>query len=56
MSKVLKCGDLVSGCPYEARGTEEEILEQAGRHAAEAHGLQVDDRLVEAVKAHLKTE
>ena len=54
MGKHLKCGDLVDGCEFEAQGTEEEILEQAGRHASEAHGMQVDDKLVEAVKAHIK--
>jgi predicted small metal-binding protein len=56
MGKILKCGELVPGCSFEARGTEQEILEQAGRHAAEAHGLQVDEKLVEAVKAHLRPE
>lgn len=56
MGKLLKCGELVSGCDFEARGTEEEVLAQAGHHATEAHGMQVDEELVEAVRAHLKDE
>jgi predicted small metal-binding protein len=56
MGKVLKCGELVPGCAFEARGSEKEILEKAGRHASEAHGMQVDDALVDAVKAHLEDE
>ena len=27
MGKSLKCGDLVPGCEFEAKGTEEEILQ-----------------------------
>jgi len=56
MGKVLKCGDLVPGCTFEARGSEEEILEQAGQHASRDHGMPVDEKLVEAVKAHLAEE
>jgi predicted small metal-binding protein len=56
MGKLLRCGDLVPGCDFQARGSEAEVLEQAGRHATEAHGMQVDEKLVEAVKAHLKDE
>ena len=56
MGKVLKCGSLVEGCDFEARGSEEEILQAAGKHAAEAHGMQVSDELVEQVKAHIKEE
>jgi predicted small metal-binding protein len=48
--------ELVPGCAFEVRGTEDEILEQAARHAARDHGMQVDAKLVEAVKAHLKEE
>jgi len=40
MTKVLKCGDLMPGCDFEARGeTEQEILQSAATHAKEAHGL-----------------
>jgi len=53
MEKVLRCAD-VSGtsCQFVARAqTMDEILELAGRHAVEGHGLTVTPELVEAVKA-----
>jgi predicted small metal-binding protein len=55
MEKVLRCAD-VSGtsCQFVARGqTMDEILQQAGRHAVEGHGLTVTPELVEAVKARV---
>jgi predicted small metal-binding protein len=55
MEKVLRCAD-VSGtaCQFVARGrTMDDILEQAGRHAVEGHGLTVTPDLVEAVKARV---
>jgi predicted small metal-binding protein len=55
MEKVLRCAD-VSGtaCQFVARGmTLDEILQQAGRHAVEGHGLTVTPELVEAVKARV---
>jgi predicted small metal-binding protein len=56
MGKVLRCGDLVAGCGFEARGTEEEILEQAAPHAKQAHGLEVTADLVAAVRQAMKEE
>ena len=53
MERVLRCAD-VSGtsCQFVARAqTMEEILELAGQHAVEGHGLVVTPELVEAVKA-----
>ena len=38
------------GRDFEAKGTTEEILAAAGKHAAEDHGLEVTDELVERVK------
>ena len=58
MEKVLRCAD-VSGtsCQFVARGcTVEDILQQAGRHATEGHGLSVTAELVEAVKARITEE
>ena len=55
MERVLRCAD-VSGtsCQFVARAqTMEEILELAGRHAVEGHGLAVTAELVEAVKARV---
>ena len=51
MEKVLRCSE-VSGtaCSFVAKGSMDEILAQAGKHAAEVHKLQVTPELVEAVK------
>ena len=54
MSQVLKCDSLVPGCDFEAKGTTEEILAAAGKHAAEAHGLEVTDELGEKVKGAIQ--
>jgi predicted small metal-binding protein len=56
MGKRLRCDDLVKGCAFEARGTEEEILQQAGRHAKETHGMEVTPDLVAAVRGAVKEE
>ncbi len=55
MEKVLRCAD-VSGtsCQFVARAeTVDEILQQAGAHVVEGHGLTVTPELVEAVKARI---
>jgi predicted small metal-binding protein len=52
--KTLNCGELVAGCDQTFQGeTEDEILAQAGKHAVEAHGLQVTPELVGEVRAHI---
>jgi len=56
MNKVLRCGDLVKGCSFEARGTEEEILQKAGPHAKEVHGMEVTPELVAAVRGAIRDE
>ena len=48
MAKVLRCGDLVKGCAFEARGSEDEILKQAGAHAKQAHQMEVTPEIVSA--------
>lgn len=41
MRKILRCGELMEGCPYEATGaTEDEVLLQAAAHAQQAHGIE----------------
>ena len=55
--KTLACGDLAPGCQVVlAAETEEEILQLAAKHAAEDHGLTVDDDLVAAVKSAIRDE
>ncbi len=39
MGKILRCKDLGTACPFEARGdTEEEVLKKARQHAEKEHG------------------
>jgi predicted small metal-binding protein len=38
--KAMKCGDLMPGCDYVARGANEhEIMQHAAEHAKTAHGM-----------------
>lgn len=53
--KTLACGEIMDGCPATFQGeTEDEILTQAGRHAAEDHGLEVTPDVVELVRSHIR--
>jgi predicted small metal-binding protein len=57
MTKVLKCADLMPGCPYEARGrTTEDILQQAAVHAQDVHNIAPSPELVEKVKLAIREE
>ncbi|RYH07905.1 DUF1059 domain-containing protein [Tropicimonas sp. IMCC6043] len=57
MTKVLKCGSLMPGCDFEARGeTEQDILQAAAAHAKEVHGLDATPELVEQVKSAIQNE
>lgn len=52
MSKELRCGDVMPGCEWVVRGeSEEEVLAEGAKHAAEAHGLEeIDEATLEKVK------
>jgi predicted small metal-binding protein len=53
--KTLACGEIMEGCAATFQGeTEEEVLAQAGRHAAEEHGLEVTPEVVELVRSHIR--
>jgi predicted small metal-binding protein len=58
MEKVLRCGELMAGCQHVVRGaTEEEVVRQAAKHAAEAHDIEeVTPDLVAKVKSKIRTE
>jgi len=51
--KQFACGTVVDGCEGVVTGeTDEEVLEAAAAHAAEAHGMtDVPGEVVEAIKA-----
>jgi predicted small metal-binding protein len=48
--KLVRCRDHGFDCPFEAHGTEEEVLQKTGEHAHKAHRVQVSAELVKAVK------
>lgn len=55
--KSLACGELVPGCAETFQAdSEEEIVAQAGRHAAEAHGLEVTPELAAQVREHIRDD
>jgi predicted small metal-binding protein len=53
--KQFACGDVVPGC--DARfvcSSDDDVLAQVARHAADAHGLvSVPESVVSAVRAHI---
>ncbi len=56
MPYSLACGDVMPGCAatFEA-DSEEELLQQVGPHAADAHGIsEVTPDVLEAVKGAIK--
>lgn len=58
MSLTLACGDVVSGCPAVVHAqTEDELLAQAGQHAAEVHGMtDIDDATMAALKGAVRED
>ncbi len=57
MTKTLACGEIMDGCSATfSAATEDEVLAQAGKHAAEDHGLDVTPELVEVVRGHIRDE
>ena len=58
MAKVLRCNDLMPGCPYQAKGaTEDEVMAQAAEHARTAHGLsEIPAGMLPQVKGAIRDE
>ena len=53
--KSLCCGEIVEGCAFEIEGaTEQEVLNQAGQHAVQAHGMTVTPEVVAVVREHIR--
>lgn len=48
--KLVRCRDHGFDCNFEAKGNEDEVLQQTGAHAATVHKLNVDESLVKLVK------
>lgn len=58
MAKVLRCREVGVDCDFEAKGNSvEEIMQQAARHAKEAHGMDsIPPELVEKVQKAIHDE
>ncbi|MDP9050674.1 MAG: DUF1059 domain-containing protein [Acidobacteriota bacterium] len=58
MAKILRCNDLMPGCPYEAKGaTEGDVLAQAAEHAKTAHGItEIPDVMMAQVQSAIQDE
>jgi predicted small metal-binding protein len=58
MSKVLRCGEIVPGCDFEAHGeTEDEVMHQAAAHAKNDHGIgEITPELAAKVKGAIHEE
>lgn len=58
MAKVMKCGDVVPGCDYVARGKDEkEVLTQAAEHAKRDHGMEsIPEDVLNKVKSAVHDE
>lgn len=57
MTMTVACGDIMEGCTATSEAdTEDELLAQAGQHAAEVHGLEVTPELVEVVRGQIRDE
>jgi len=58
MAKVMKCGDIVPGCTFVARGeTEEQVLTRTAEHAKEDHGMDsIPTEVLAKVKAAIHDE
>jgi predicted small metal-binding protein len=53
--KRLECNDLVSGCGAVVEAeTEEEILEQAGKHAVQDHGIALTPEFVQQARSKIQ--
>lgn len=58
MAKELRCGDVVPGCDFVARGdSEQEILDQAAAHACAVHGVnKITPELAEKARGAIRDE
>jgi predicted small metal-binding protein len=56
MAKQLRCGDLMPGCDFVARGTDEaDVMKKAAEHAKKSHGIeQITPELAAKVKGAIK--
>jgi predicted small metal-binding protein len=58
MAKAIRCGDIVPGCEFVARGKDEdEVLARAAEHAKKDHGMEsIPDEVLAKAKAVIREE
>jgi predicted small metal-binding protein len=58
MAKVLRCNDLMPGCPFEAHGSsEDDVLAKAAEHAKTAHNLaEIPPAMLTQVRGAIRDE
>ena len=58
MAKAMRCGDVVPGCEYVAKGeNEDEVLARAAEHAKRDHGMDsIPDEVLTKVKSAIHDE
>jgi len=55
--KVVRCSDAGLDCTFVARSeSEEDLMNQVAKHAHEAHGLEINEELVQKVKSLIHEE
>ena len=56
--KAMRCGDLMKGCNFVARGaTELEVMKKAAEHAKAVHGMdKITPEMAQKVKAAIRNE
>ena len=55
--KVMRCNDIMPGCKFEARGTEEEVMKKAAEHAKKEHNIQnLTPEIVSKVKSAIRDD
>jgi len=55
--KVVRCSDAGLDCSFVGRSeSEEELLKKVAKHAKEAHGMEINDELIQKVKSIMHEE
>lgn len=58
MPKAIRCGDIVPGCDFVARGKDDnEVLARAAEHAKKDHGMEsIPDEVLAKVRASIRED
>ena len=58
MAKTLRCGDVMPGCDYVAKGdSDQDVLQQAAEHARTVHNIaEITPELAAQVQSKIRDE